>query len=128
MTTAHLTRPTWYTDEDEAVWDKVKSAFRRDLRRLSGDYGTIELDLDQSPNRSHLRRSTSYLEAYEPAYRFGYAASRHFGDYWNDDLESMLRDVWGDDLDWKQCRNAVKAAYRFGQNQLCDTHVFYDAM
>src|SRR5580765_7816931 len=103
MATKQLTRPAWYTDEDDTAWDKVKAAFRRDWKQTKHDFGGNEPDLNQQvgdtisqatgtkpipPGNAKTPHSTdvpSYNEDDELAYRYGYAAGRHFTeDDWDD--------------------------------------------
>lgn len=139
MATAHVARPSWYTDEDDSAWEKVKAAFRRDWTQTKHDFGADEPDLNQRaadtvrqaagskaipPDRVKTphaddRRSEIYLDDEEPAYRYGYAASRHFDQGWDEGLEGTLRDDWGDESAWERHRHAVRRGYLYGKNQHC---------
>src|SRR6478735_459193 len=48
MDTYVHSRPTWYTDEDDTAWSKVREAFRRDWKQTKHDFGGNEPDLDQT--------------------------------------------------------------------------------
>ena len=44
---ATTARPSWYTDEDDTAWSKVKAAFMRDWKQKKHDFGADEPDLNQ---------------------------------------------------------------------------------
>jgi hypothetical protein len=53
----------------------------------------------------------------EPAYRYGFAASRHYGakSDWNDQTEAQLRKEWGSETEWEQRREAIRRGWTFGK-------------
>ncbi|WP_397571923.1 hypothetical protein [Schlesneria sp. T3-172] len=131
------TRPSWYTDEDDTAWSKVKAAFQRDWTQTKHDFGADEPDLNQEvgdtvgqatgnqpipPGNTKTRPDSEndiYSDDDESAYRYGYAASRHFdGDEeWDDELEENLRSEWRDESDWECSRNAVRRGWCYGKQQ-----------
>lgn len=56
------------------------------------------------------------MEKDEQAYRYGYAAYRHWGDDWNDETESSMRKEWGEE-DWPANREAIRRGREFGEMQ-----------
>lgn len=130
-------RPSWYTDEDDSAWSKVKAAFRRDWKQTKHDFGADEPDLNQEigdtvgqatgnqpipPENVKTRpdsQNDSYNDDDESAYRYGYAASRHFdGDEaWDDKTEATLRDEWVDETDWESRRDAVLRGWCYGKRE-----------
>lgn len=129
MDTYVHSRPTWYTDEDDTAWSKVREAFRRDWMQTKHDFGGNEPDLNQqvgdtvsqaagrspipAPNQKTPHpRSDSYRDEDESAYKYGYAASRHLGTEWDEDA---LRKDWGDSSDWDHQREAVRRGWAYGR-------------
>ena len=132
-------RPSWYTDEDDTAWSKIKAAFRRDWQQTKHDFGGKEPNLNQqvgdtvsqaagskpippgnmpTPHASKTSESRvidEYREEDEPAYRYGYAAYRHLGNEWNDDTEANLRREWGDETEWERRREAIRRGWTFGK-------------
>ena len=138
MTTVHAVRPSWYTDEDDTAWAKVKAAFRRDWKQTKHDFGGNEPNLNQQVGDTIAQATGSavippgnvktphskdgHLDAYneddEPAYQYGYAASRHFDSDWDQATESKLRKDW-DATEWERRREAIRRGWTYGKNQGC---------
>lgn len=136
MATTHTVRPSWYTDEDDTAWERVKAAFRRDLRQTKHDLGGAEPDLDQHVGDTVSQVAGSqpippgnartphpdddivevYTDNDEDAYRYGYAASRHFDAGWDEGLEGTLRHDWNEG-DYDDRRNAIRRGYIYGKRQ-----------
>lgn len=138
-TKSKLGRPDWYSQEDDTAWERIKGAFQRDWQQTKHDLGGNEPDLDQQvgdtvsqaigtesippansktphPNRAS---SDEYNEADESAYRYGYAASRHYGldRDWDDETESTLRREWGDENDWERTRAAIRRGWNYSRSE-----------
>src|ERR1051326_4004197 len=91
---------TWWNAEHESAWDKVKEAFRRDWVQTKHDLGGKSPDLNQQVSDTVKQAagkepippaSQPNFEEYEPAFRFGYGARRHYGKQfpaWDDRLET----------------------------------------
>ncbi len=130
-------RPAWYSDADDTAWEKIKAAFQRDWQQTKHDFGGKAPNLNQQvgdtvaqatgskaipPANVKTPHSTDgklegYNEADEPAYRYGFAASRHYGksDDWNDQTEANLRKEWGDEKEWEHRRDAIRRGWTYGQ-------------
>ncbi len=129
-------RPDWYTDEDDSAWEKIKAAFQRDWKQTKHDFGGDQPDLNQHvgdtisqaagsqpippgnvPTRSDA--ADEYDAADEPAYRYGYAASRYYADRpeWNDEFETVLQQDWQDQDEWQRRRQAVRRGFMYGRTQ-----------
>jgi hypothetical protein len=139
MTTTQKTRPAWYTAEDDTAWAKVKAAFQRDWTQTKHDFGGNEPNLNQQVgdtvsqatgskpippgNAKTPHTKDGHLDAYndddEPAYRYGYAASRHYktDGTWNEQTEANLRKEWGDDTEWERRRDAIRRGWAYGHKQ-----------
>lgn len=139
MATMKNIRPAWYMPEDDTAWEKVKAAFRRDWQQSKRDFGGNEPNLSQNTGITAARatgskpistaktpashpavNSTSdYNEDHEPAYRYGYAASRQYGSSndWDDQTESILRKDWDDETEWERHREAVRRGFLYGKLQ-----------
>ena len=105
MTQATERRIHWYTDEDQSTWDRIKKAFANDWEQTKNDFGSDsarDMDQDVDDTVKQAMGSDDAFENHEQAFRFGYAARRHYGDEheeWNDDLETRLRDDYPGDYD-----------------------------
>src|SRR5262245_26001438 len=96
-------RPTWWKSEYDSAWDRVKAAFRRDWDQTKHDFGGDDPDLDQDVDDTVKQAAGKQpippsgvpnFEEYEPAFKFGYGARRHYGSKfhnWNADLENNLK-------------------------------------
>lgn len=122
--------PAWWNPEHESAWDRVKAAFRRDWDQTKHDFGGDEPDLNQDAGDTVAQMAGKKpippanqpnWEEFEPAYRFGYGARKHYGDTyrdWNDDLESRLRSDWSStygatDDDWGRYRSYVRRGWDY---------------
>lgn len=117
-------RPSWYTNDHDSSWERVKSAFRRDWEQTKHDFGSDSArDLDQDAGDTIRQASGSggsdrgadTFDNREPAFRFGHAAQTQYRSQhptWNDDLESSLRNDYGSDFD--RHRNDIRYAYEYG--------------
>src|SRR5689334_6635492 len=86
--------PSWWNRDYDSGWDRTKEAFRRDWEQTKHDFGANAPDLKQdvgdtvaqatgrqpmpAPNQPS-PESPRKFDDYEPAYRFGYGARRHYG-------------------------------------------------
>jgi len=141
MATLQQPRPAWYSNEDDSAWERIKEAFRRDWRQTKHDFGGKEPDLNQQVGDTVSQAtgskpipaanaktphpapaSEAYSEADEPAYRFGYAAYRHYGKRsdWGDATEAQLESDWGDKADWQRRRAAVQRGWLYGKSRSSD--------
>lgn len=108
-------RPDWYKDEHDSAWDRVKAAFRNDWEQTRHDFGSDsarDLDQDVDDTARQMAGSGDAFENHEQAFRFGYAAQRHYRSShpsWNDDLESRLRQDYG--RDFERDRPYIRRAY-----------------
>ncbi len=121
-------RPTWYTDEHDSGWNRVKAAFANDWEQTKHDFGSKtarDLDQDVDDTVKQAAGSRDAFENHEQAFRFGYAAQRQYRSQyptWNSDLETRLRQDYGSDFD--RDRDDIRRAYDFrypsGSNELRD--------
>jgi len=136
MTTINAPRPAWYTAEDDTAWGKIKAAFRRDWTQTKHDLGANEPNLNQQVgdtvsqaagskpvppgNAKTPHTKDGQLESYndddEPAYRYGYAASRHFESDWDDATEASLQEDW-DETEWQRRRAAIRRGWSYGKDE-----------
>lgn len=112
-----MDRPTWYTDEYDSGWNRVKTAFSRDWEQTKHDFGSDkarDLDQDAGDTVKQAVGAEDRFDSHEPAFRFGYGAQRHFKNRyptWNNDLENELRRDYGNDYD--RDRNYIRNAYEY---------------
>jgi hypothetical protein len=110
-------RPTWYTNDTDSTWDRVKAAFANDWEQTKHDFGSktardLKQDVDDTAKQA--AGSPDAFENHEQAFRFGYAANRHFHSQyptWNNDLETQLRKDYGTDFD--RDRDDIRRAYEY---------------
>ena len=110
-------RPTWYTDEYDSGWNRVKAAFKNDWEQTKHDFGSdTARDLNQDAGDT-IKQATGTEDAFdkhEPGFSFGYAAQRHYRSTypdWNDELDTRLRQDYGTDYD--KDRNDIRRAYEY---------------
>jgi hypothetical protein len=127
-------RPSWYTRDDDSAWDRVKEAFRRDWQQTKHDFGGDEPDLNQDvddtvaqatganaippanvPSPEPKQADEPYNASHEPAYRYGYAAYRHYGHAgdWNAEREAMFEKDWGEE--WSDVRPAIRRGWFYAK-------------
>ncbi len=111
------TKPTWYTDETDSAWERVKAAFANDWEQTKADFGSDEArDMDQDVDDT-LKQAVGSDDAFEnreQAFRFGHAAQTHFHSKypkWNNDLEAKLRRDYGGNFD--DDRRHIRHAYEY---------------
>lgn len=115
-------RPSWYTNEHDNQWGSVRNAFRKDWEQTKHDFGSDKArDLGQDAGDTVREATTGAanaternFETHEPAFRFGHAAQRHYRSQyptWNNDLETKLRQDYGNDFD--RDRNDIRHAYDY---------------
>lgn len=115
-------RPSWYNDEHDSAWERVKGAFRNDWEQTKHDFGSKNArDLDQDvpdtvrqATGTQTNATEDTFESRENAFRFGHHAQRHYGSKhskWNDDLDRNLRNDYGTDYD--RDRNYIRHAYEY---------------
>jgi hypothetical protein len=110
-------RPTWYTNDTDSAWDRVKGAFANDWEQTRHDFGSKsarDLNQDVDDTAKQAMGSPDAFENHEQAFRFGYAANRHYrAQYptWNSDLESRLRQDYGSEFD--RDRDDIRRAYEY---------------
>ncbi|HUP44810.1 MAG TPA: hypothetical protein VM779_04770, partial [Thermoanaerobaculia bacterium] len=98
-------RPGWYTNEHDSAWDRVKAAFKNDWEQTKHDFGSDkarDLNQDVDDTAKQAMGSDDAFENREQAFRFGHAAQRQYRSQhptWNDDLDTRLRQDYGDEYD-----------------------------
>jgi len=120
--------PSWWKNDYDSAWDRVKEAFRRDWEQTKHDWGGNAPDLKQDVNDTVGQAvgtkpvpppTQPNYEDDEPAYRFGYGARRHYGENyrdWDDRLESQLRRDWETTYpndNWDRRRSAIRRGWDF---------------
>ena len=118
-------RPTWYTDETDTGWNRVRAAFRNDWEQTKHDFGSkTAADLGQDVNDTVKQATGSEdpFDRHEEAFRFGYGAQRNYRTQyptWNNDLDSRLRQDYGADYD--RDRDYIRRAYEYKYGTSGDT-------
>jgi hypothetical protein len=110
-------KPSWYTEESDGAWDRVKAAMGNDWEQTKNDFGSktardLKQDVDNTVKQA--AGSPEGIENREQAFRFGYAAQRNYKTQyptWNNDLETRLRQDYGSDFD--RDRDYIRHAYEY---------------
>ena len=111
------TRPKWYTDEHDNGWQRVKAAFKNDWEQTKHDLGSKtarDLNQDVPDTVKQAAGTRDAFENHEQAFRFGYAAqSQYRSQYpnWNSDVETKLRQDYGNEFD--RDRDYIRRAYEY---------------
>jgi len=80
--------PSWWTEEHNSGWDRVKAAFRRDWDQTKHDFGGAEPETNQDVDNTVKQaagkeaippRGEPAYEDAEPGYRFGHGARNYYG-------------------------------------------------
>ena len=115
-----MNRPGWYTTESDSAWERVKAAFGNDWEQTRNDFGSssardLKQDVDDTVKQA--AGASDAFENHEQAFRFGYAAQRHYKTQyptWNSDLETHLRQDYGADYDRDRSYIRKSYEYRYG--------------
>lgn len=117
-------RPGWYNDSHDSAWDRVKAAFKNDWEQTKHDFGSKtarDLNQDVDDTAKQAAGSDDAFENREQAFRFGHAAQGQYKTQhpsWNDDLETKLRQDYGNDYD--RDRPYIQHAYGYGSGSASD--------
>src|SRR5579884_1324996 len=115
-------RPSWYTNDMDSGWDRVKSAFANDWEQTKHDFGSKtarDLGQDVPDTVRQATGSEDPFTTHEPAFRFGYAANGNYRKQyptWNNDLETRLSKDYG--ADWNRDRDYIRRAYEYRWDRL----------
>lgn len=112
-------RPTWYTNEHDSAFDRVKAALKNDWEQTKHDFGSdsarnLGQDVDDTVKQA--AGTDDAFENHEQAYRFGYAAQKQYKTQyptWNNDLETRLRQDYGDEFE--RDNRYIRRAYEYRQ-------------
>ncbi len=131
--------PTWWNEQYNSTWDRVREAFRRDWEQTKADLwregrdlhqtvsdtvkqalGTEPLPLPHQPT-PHLYQDE--WERVERALRYGYGARAQYAEHadWDDRLEEVLRNEWATlntDQPWKDARDHVRRGWDSSPHKL----------
>lgn len=106
--------PTWWSEKHDSAWERVKAAFKRDWDQTKHDFGGKRPDTDQDVDNTVKQaageepippRGQPTYEDYEHAVRFGHGARTEYREkypQWNSQVESQLKEDWGDESDWDE--------------------------
>ena len=131
---AAMNKPSWWNENHEGTWDRIKGALKRDWEQTKADVSSKGHDLDQSagdtvkqaagkqpippgnaPNASPNASKNETWDDVEPRYRYGVGAqTQHGGEGWNDRVESKMREEWTqlkNGQTWDEVKSAVRRAW-----------------
>jgi hypothetical protein len=112
-----MNKPSWYTDEHDSAWNRVKAAFANDWEQTKNDFGSKtdrDLKQDVDDTLKQAAAGAAGAENHEQAFRFGYAAQRQYKTKfptWNADLERQLSSDYG--TDFNRDRDYIRRAYEY---------------
>lgn len=110
-------KPSWYTNDHDSSWERVKAAFQNDWEQTKHDFGSKnarDLNQDVDDTARQMAGSEDAFAKREGAFRFGHAAQQHYRTQyptWNNDLETSLRTDYGSDFD--RDRDDIRRAYEY---------------
>jgi hypothetical protein len=110
-------KSAFYTKDDLSTWERIKKAFANDWEQTKADFGVDgarDMDQDVDDTFKQMAGSDDAFENREQAFRFGYAAQRHYqSDYpeWNDELDNRLQEEY--DGDYAADRRYIRHAYSY---------------
>jgi hypothetical protein len=126
-------KPHWWTSEHDTSWDRVKAAIRRNWEETKQAFTQPDpstgQDVDDTVPAAESkeavpRQGQPKFDDLEPAFRYGYAARRHYGQQspeWDEDMERRLASEWGTlyptGIGWDYYRNAVRAGWEYDEQQ-----------
>lgn len=122
--------PSWWNDQHESAWGRVKAALKRDWEQTKADVSSKGRDLDQDvgdtlkqaagkqaiPPPNQPNRDEQW-EDVEPVYRYGVGARTQYGKDtadWDDRLESKLSEEWNDlksGRTWDEAKGHVRRVW-----------------
>ena len=115
-------RPSWYTNEVDSGWNRVKAAFANDWEQTKHDFGSKsarDLNQDVPDTVKQATGSEDPFSKHEDAFRFGYAANRNYRKQyptWSADLDNRLRQDYGSE--YERDRDYIRHAYEYRWDRL----------
>ncbi len=131
-----MNKPTWWTEQHDSLWDRIKAALKRDWEQTKADVSSKGHDLNQSigdtvkqaagkedipvgnlpnpPSKNGKHGKDESWEDVEPSYRYGAGARSQYGKdsaEWDDRVESKLSDEWGslkNNRKWDEVKSSVR--------------------
>jgi hypothetical protein len=129
--------PSFWNDEQQSAWDRVKDALHRDWLQTRSDFHAGGADLDQSakdtvkqaagkesaPNTAEGRIGWEHARH---AIRLGHGAATYWTTErdWSDSLESRLRGEWEKlktSIEWKDAGPLVRRGWEYGRKDVALT-------
>ena len=129
-----MNKPTWWSQEHDSAWDRVKDAMKRDWEQTKSDLtmGKKGTDLDQGVGDTV--KQAAGKEAIPPMsqrnppdvddkdwkrveedHRYGVGARNQYRDHeWDDRMESKLKEEWGDlksGRTWDEVKSSVRRGW-----------------
>lgn len=128
-----MNKPSWWNENHESTWDRMKSALKRDWEQTKADVSSKGHDLDQGAgdtvkqaagkqpippgNTPNPSPKNDKWEDVEPSYRYGVGARAEHGTAnpsWDDRLESKLSEEWTQlksGQTWDEVKGSVRRAW-----------------
>jgi len=126
--------PSFWSDEQQSAWERVKDALHRDWLQTRSDLHLGGADLDQSAKDTVKQAAGKQPGPTTAEGRIGWQLARHAirlghgaATYWTADsewsetLESRLRGEWEDldtSIEWDEARSLVKRGWEYGRKDV----------
>jgi putative salt-induced outer membrane protein YdiY len=110
-------KPEWYTNDHDSLWERTKSAFKNDWEQTKHDFGSDtarDLDQDVDDTVKQAAGTDDAFENHEQAFRFGHAAQLNFRKRypsWGEELDHQLRSDYHGNYD--SDRAYIRHAYEY---------------
>jgi len=127
-----MNNPSWWNEQHDSVWDRIKGAFKRDWEQTKADLSSKGHDLDQGVGdtvkqamgkepipRGNTPNPPNHddWDVVEPDYRYGVGARAHHGTAepaWDARTESKLSEEWKDlksGRTWDEVKSRVRRGW-----------------
>lgn len=122
-----MSKPSWWNDEHESTWGRIKGALKRDWEQTKADVSSKGHDLDQGVGDT-VKQMTgkeplppgnvpneSKWDEVEVEYRYGAGARTHHGKTggW-DEVQAKLKEEWNDlksGRTWDEVKSRVRRGW-----------------
>lgn len=130
-----MKNPSWWNDEHEGTWSRIKSALKRDWEQTKADVSsrghelnqgvgdTVKQAMGKEPippgNQPNPSDKDDNWEDVEPAYRYGVGARSQHGSSW-DQVESKMSEEWNDlksGRTWDEVKSRVRRGWDHDGNK-----------
>lgn len=129
-----MNKPSWWNENHEGTWDRIKGALKRDWEQTKADVSSKGHELDQSAGDTVKQAAGKQpippgnmpnpsWEDVEPSYQYGVGARTQHGatnQGWDDRIESKLKEEWSQlksGQTWDEVKGRVRRAWDHDGNK-----------